>query len=89
MKFEDLKNEQIQRYDNEMYNTSEEYKNLLGLLKKADSLSDAAKREFVKAWSFDFALDGQLYLGNKISARVNFPNLLAEAQSAGIEIVTR
>lgn len=89
MKFDDLKTAQFERYDNEMYNTSEEYINLLGLLKKAETLSDAAKAEFVKVWSFDFALDGELYLGSKKTAPAVYPNIIAEAPAAGIKIVTR
>jgi hypothetical protein len=88
MKFEDLKNEQFQRYDNEMYNTSEEHKNLLGLLNKIESLSAAAQAEFVKCWSFDYALNGQVYLGSKKTATAKFPNLSTEAPAAGIELVT-
>lgn len=89
MKFDDLKTAQFERYDNEMYANDTDTQNMLNLLRKAATLSDAAKAEFVKAWSFEFALDGELYLGGKRSAAAVYPNITAEAQAAGIKIVTR
>lgn len=89
MKFADLKNEYFERYDNEMYANDEDTQNMLDLFKKAETLSDAAKTEFVKAFYFDFALDGIICLGSKKTAATVYPNLTKEAAAAGITTTTR
>lgn len=84
MTFDQMKKEYTLRYSSD-----KEFADLLNLFKKADNLSQNAKKEFVVAFNFDFALDGTMYLGGKKTATIKFPNLVAEAPLVGIHIETR
>ena len=72
-------------YNNDMYANDEDTQNALGLLTRAATLSHQAQVEFVKAWSFEFALDNQVYVP---TPRL-YPTLVSEAAAAGIQIVGR
>ncbi len=88
-RFEELQRECNERYNNSMYTGDADFQNVLALLKKAETLSDAAKAEFASQFSLNFAFDGLIYLGSKNSAPRRFPHLWAEAAAAGITIETR
>ena len=85
MRFADLKAKYTQRYDANDPGTQA----MLGLFEKADTLSDAAKEEFVEAFNYQFALAGKVYLGTKLNAAYKYPHLLAEAEAVGIRVETR
>ena len=89
MTFQQMKAEYNARYNCEAYANDDETKTMLAMFDQAEKLSPAAQREFVKAFNYEFALDGQLYLGGKKTAEFKFPNLMAEASAAGLTIVTR
>lgn len=91
MKFDQLKKQYFEKYDNESYKGDNGFQNVLSMLNKAENLSDKAKDEFVNAFkvSFEFALDGELYLGGKKSAASKYPNLMNEGDLVGIKIITR
>lgn len=89
MNFDQMKKEYNARYNVEAYANDEETKTMLGMFDKAEALSPKAKAEFVKAFNYEFALDGEMYLGGKKTAAYNYPNLIAEAPSAGITVTTR
>lgn len=81
MKFAETKTSYFDRYDNEMYANDADHQNLLQLLRDAEALTDAAKAEFVKAFNFDYALDGMI----KASPR-RYPTLVSEAPAAGMKL---
>ena len=90
MSFQDLVKITKPRYQAIEYQGDAEYENLVALIEKAEQhLSPAAQAEFAQAWSFDYALDGIVYLGGKRTAKAAYPHLLAEAEAAGIAIETR
>jgi hypothetical protein len=85
MRFAELKAKYTQHYDANDPGTQ----TMLGLFEKADTLSDAAKEEFVEAFNYQFALAGKVYLGTKLNAAYKYPHLLAEAEAVGIRVETR
>jgi len=89
MTFEELKTEYRNRYACEAYQNDEPTKKLLALIESAEKLTPAAQVEFVQAFDYENALDGELYLGSRRMAPARFPHLLSEATAAGITLVTR
>lgn len=89
MAFAQMKKEYNDRYNTEAYANDTDNQNMLGLFEKAEELSLAAKAEFVKAFDFSFALNGEMYLGGKKTAAFKFPHLIEEASAAGITVITR
>jgi hypothetical protein len=92
MKYNDLLRELRSRYDNDCYNKNAEYQLFLQILKNSENLSDGAKEEFAKIPALtliEFGLEGKIYLGSELSAKINYPQLLAEAASVDIKIAKR
>jgi len=89
MTFNQLKNSYFERYACEAYANDADTKNLLQLFVAAEALSDQAKTEFVKAFDFEYALDGMLYLCSQKRAQALYPHLLREASLVGIKIEMR
>lgn len=89
MTFAELKEAYNERYNVEAYANDDDTLTMLALIEKGEVLSPNAKNEFVKAFDFEHALYGELYLGGKRSANHRFPHLIAEADAAGITIVIR
>lgn len=87
MTFDQMHNEYKARYDNAMYG-DDESKNLLGMLEKATGLSEAGKAEFVKAFSFEDAMEGELVIRRRL-AESDFPNLMREHAALDITVVLR
>lgn len=85
MRFADLKAEYTQHYDAK----DPETQTMLDLFEKADTLSDAAKEEFVEAFNYQFALSGKVYLGTQLNAAYKYSHLLAEAKAVGIRVETK
>ena len=85
MKFQTMKAEYQARYADE--SEDPEIQALFGLFDKAEKMSAAAQAEFVKAFDYNMALDGQLPLGGDRTANARFPHLLQEAPAVGIELV--
>lgn len=89
MSYETMRREYFERYDRPEYANDEESQNVLDLLRAADKLSSAAQAEFAQGFSFEFAITGEMYLGGRKAAAYNYPHLIAEAEAAGIKIITR
>ena len=89
MTFQQMKAEYNARYNVEAYANDDDTKTMLAMFDKAESLSPSAQSEFVKAFNYEIALGGELYLGGKKTAAFKFPHLIEEATSAGITIITR
>jgi len=79
--FQDLKN-----HYSEML---KEEKKMQKLFDKAENLTNNAKIEFINAFSLDFALDGEIYIGSEKSLNIRFPNIKVEAKKLKIKLVLR
>ena len=88
MRFNELKAEYNERYNNECYAGDEEIENMLGLFENATKMSGPARGEFARTFNFEYALDGLLFLGAKASAGERCKNIIAEAAQAGIKTIT-
>ncbi len=87
MTFNQMKAEYNERYNNECYGDSET-KSMLNMFDAAEKMTDEAKCEFVRVFNFEFALDGELYLGGgKMSAIKEYSNLINEAKKVGITLI--
>jgi len=64
-------------------------KNLLALFEQAENLSETAKSEFVKIFNFEYALQGEIYVGSERRALAQCPALYAEAPGLGIKLAMR
>lgn len=88
MTFAEMKLEYNARYNNDAYADDPATQTMLGMFDRAETMTDAAKTEFVAAFNYEFALDGELYLGGKRTAAYRYPHLLTEARTVGIKVVT-
>ena len=88
MNYQQMKDFYTERYDNEGLAGSDT-RTLLDMIERAGTMSQAAQGEFVKAFSFEFALCGEVYLGGKRSAAHRFPHLIAEGPAAGLTLIIR
>lgn len=89
MTLTEIRTEYNRRYANESYAGDEQTENLFRILDAAEKLSPSAQAEFCSVFTFENAIDGEVYLGGKVGAKIRFPNLLAEGTAAGLTLVTR
>jgi hypothetical protein len=75
-----------ERYDNEANRSDTGTRNLFGLLAAAAGFSPSAQSEFVKHFSYEFALDGKFYCVGSRSPLC--PTMLAEYSSLGFTAET-
>ena len=48
-----------------------------------DNLTGNARDQFCRAYSFEAALEGGVYVGGGVMAKVNYPDLVAQARAVG------
>ncbi len=89
MDYETLRSDYNARYNNDQYKSDAEHMAMLGMISSAGNMSAPARQQFAVAFDFDFALDGVVYVGGEKSAMLNYPDLMAEANSNGIKIKIR
>ena len=85
----------LDRYDNPMYRHAdgtwmdEGFQNWHAVLVAAESLTGAARQQFTKAFSQDFAMDGGVYVTSRATASATYAELCAQAPALGIKLFIR